>query len=370
MFEQWPPLSDADTASVARIERRKLNSKVRTARVLDSKLRTIGIDVEALDLQVKENQRRKAAEKHEEDEYNKWETRLGKHLGAIVKQQKQDQSETNAKLARTWGLQKDRKMRPEWDLCDPKTHTQFLTGDGALVPGRFGRSDDAVEASRKAQQVSQAGYLDEQRIERERLTAEECASEERYAASDREIVRQRKAIHDEEEQQRRDRHLRLASMNGHLSQLRDAKQTQEKELAHLEGNAHVRNQAESAWLRECRGKERLNGRRVRQEWKGMTPEELKDIRKKQEEQRKEAKKARENDREFEEKCDEQFRQVGSHAKFIHREMKKEKKQSDVRRSEYQKVQQQQYLVRKREEREERLRPGISEDWWPFGKTDR
>ena len=384
MFDQWPPLTEKDKAELARARERCNASVERRGRFLSAKHRTIGVDVAALDRQVAEKRELEREAKEELGRYNDWERLLERRMNTIVQEQRKEKAEMFRSMKRTWDSQTDRTTRPEWDIQDPKNRFTFQVDHsgnpgsmqgkhaGVLVPDNIGvhRNEDVKEHVKQVQKQHAEDFRKqlEARREEERLQQVEAKA---YAVSMDKLLASRARVENDERMERKKRDVAFFEANQGLhefrmnSQEKDLREKKEAEVAHAE------NQAASAYLRECRRKEMgTNGKVVRQEWKGMQPEELAAIRRAQIQQTEENQRRREEEKAENARCEKHAYRVGAHARAIHRDMQKERSTEARKLAAVHQKQHEDFQRRQREEREERLRPGISNTWWPFERSDR
>eukprot|EP01012_Entosiphon_sulcatum_P034823 TRINITY_DN4422_c0_g1_i1.p1 TRINITY_DN4422_c0_g1~~TRINITY_DN4422_c0_g1_i1.p1 ORF type:complete len:391 (+),score=115.46 TRINITY_DN4422_c0_g1_i1:129-1301(+) len=181
---------DAQFASEAGIAKRRQLEEERRQRILDPKLRGIGIDVAALDEQVAEKKRIKEFYKQIDDNYNQQAVTLSKHVSyvhsEIEKSRKQRDVEQNA-FRQT---EQPKETRREWDLNDPKRLGKDLPprlGDddprcGVASLQKF-QGEDLQRQQRAAAQTQQRRRWAQQQVdERDRKKMEELEEARIYAA--------------------------------------------------------------------------------------------------------------------------------------------------------------------------------------------
>ena len=383
MFHQWPPLSAKDEAAAAKSNEKAARSSSRRARFLDAKARTIGVDVAGLDAQLMAHAARAEEEATELERYRSWERSLQKQMESIWQEQRREKSAMFQQMKQVWDRQCDRTIRPEWDLHDPANRCRFLVGNGGgsgeererkgvLTPDRFGvYLNEEVEEKQKALQKMHFKSFQEQ-VERKREEEREEAEQERRNSQEaKRLLHARQRVEEEEMQQRKQRDVELARVNVGLETMRKKWKEEERDAEVQAGSAHADKEASSAFLQECRGKEvGSGGKVVRQEWKGMRPDELAEIRNMQLQQQEQNRMQRKEEKRMETEFDEHFAQVGARAKAIHRDMQRERSSEAKKLAAVHKKQHEEFLKRSEDERHERLRPGISDEWWPFERNDR
>ncbi|XP_014909133.1 RIB43A-like with coiled-coils protein 2 [Poecilia latipinna] len=133
-------------------ERRRNYEAERRGRIFNDKFRTIGVDKEALDLQVIEKLRRKAALKNQEDAHNADVKQYNR--AACLLQRRQEAADRSAHQARAvfWHQNQNPESRREFDLNDPdalkKTESQMV------LPGLLGEDPESgIRQQRQQEQL-------------------------------------------------------------------------------------------------------------------------------------------------------------------------------------------------------------------------
>ncbi|PWA33125.1 hypothetical protein CCH79_00013013 [Gambusia affinis] len=133
------------------VERRRSNETDRRERIFNDKFRTIGVDKEALDLQVIEKLKQKSQLKNQEDAHNAEVQQYNRAAGLLQRRHEEaDRLEHQARAA-FWHQNQNPQSRREFDLNDPaalkKTQSQMV------LPGLLG--EDPESGSRQQRQQEQ-----------------------------------------------------------------------------------------------------------------------------------------------------------------------------------------------------------------------
>ncbi|XP_005795908.1 RIB43A-like with coiled-coils protein 2 [Xiphophorus maculatus] len=132
------------------VERRRNYEADRRERIFNDKFRTIGVDKEALDLQVIEKLRRKAELKNQEDAHDADVQQYNR--AACLLQRRQEKADRSAHQARAafWHQNQNLQSRRDFDLNDPdalkKTESQMV------LPGLLGEDPEAGSRQQRQQE--------------------------------------------------------------------------------------------------------------------------------------------------------------------------------------------------------------------------
>ncbi|KAM4733446.1 RIB43A-like with coiled-coils protein 2 [Anableps anableps] len=152
-------------------ERRQKRETERRARICNEKLRTIGVDKEALDLQLQEKKRLEEAAKREEDAYNADVQQY--HRAACLIQKRQEKETREAEKARADFWHQNQR---------PRNHREFDPDGQILQPSLLG--DDLESTSRQQRQKEQLrDWLIQQQDEQQELRRQREMDELHYNQS-------------------------------------------------------------------------------------------------------------------------------------------------------------------------------------------
>uniref|UniRef100_A0A7S1C7Z1 Uncharacterized protein n=1 Tax=Bicosoecida sp. CB-2014 TaxID=1486930 RepID=A0A7S1C7Z1_9STRA len=174
---------DRHAAKLAREE------AARRKRFLDAKTRTIGIDREALDAQVAEKRRKAREEKEEDAAWAEFGTALVGLAASHEVTLAERKAAEDAELKANWRLQRDPAVRAEWDLNDPEALRKDRpprVGDDDPTCGPSGMQVFEGEDLRKAEREKAAAaaadaVIREQLALKAERAAAEAEEDKRYA---------------------------------------------------------------------------------------------------------------------------------------------------------------------------------------------
>lgn len=129
-----------DLAEAAAIERRRFRELQKQSRVFNARLRTIGFDTEAVDKQIKDRKIQEAIQKASDDAIDTEMKQIDKILCILDERQKRDIQNQNKALNEFRQQYQKPEMRHEFDLYDP----QALKKD---IPARLADSDPRCTVS-------------------------------------------------------------------------------------------------------------------------------------------------------------------------------------------------------------------------------
>lgn len=287
-----------DYKEAAAIERRRNMEEQRKSRIFNAKTRTIGVDLQALDQQIKDRKQQEDYEQKRSDAFAADAVRNDKITQLLEKRQQQDVFELNRAVNEFRMLHQQPDSRREYDLYDP----DYLKKD---KPARVSDDDprcgisslqkfDGEDLNNKARNHYQAEQLREwaleQKREREQAEENQRRADRLYELKMRELDQRAMDLQKAEEECRRAINSAQADYNLALARERQEKERLHKqqelddnmtEIAnHVFGDVLTENPAvaQSAF-----GPHRV----ITDRWKGMTPQQLEDIKKQQELQKRE-----------------------------------------------------------------------------------
>lgn len=182
------------------IDRRRQLELDRRARIFDAKRRTIGIDKDALDMQVLENQRRREAEKAEKQAHDANLLQVGKHLKLLDMDQqrtRRDMEKATKSHFDPMALKFDSKVQParcgdDDPRCGPSSMQQFA-GEDLMREERI-----------RQQQLAQVNFIEQQKFEKALLARTDRDAERAFAEEVKNMTAARNAMEDTEASVRRE----------------------------------------------------------------------------------------------------------------------------------------------------------------------
>ncbi|KAL7398914.1 hypothetical protein ABVT39_016997 [Epinephelus coioides] len=284
------------------VERRRSAEMARKARIYNTRLRVLGLDLDALNKQVQEK-------KHQQNTELQWEKafdKLREHHDEILLQQDIDERENRAALhtdlTQYWATQQRVEDSRDADLkCGLKGAFRFTIPEGELGPASmtiFQGEDTGEEQRRREQMTKTDRDLQAQKEDNERRRMRD---KHRESLMSKELVHQDLKgvqLHALEEECRKATRMALDNYNRALAAERAEKlkeQHRREERENLEEMLHT---ATSDMMTECAEAEQREVERGRptrvliDRWKGMSAEQLSAIQREREEQRLERQKQR------------------------------------------------------------------------------
>ncbi|KAH3820008.1 RIB43A-like with coiled-coils protein 2 [Dreissena polymorpha] len=285
-----------DYKEAAAIERRRNMEEQRKSRIFNAKSRTIGVDVQALQQQIKDKQQQESYERRRGEAFAADAIRNDKISQLLEKRQETDIIELNRALNEFRSLHQQPDSRREFDLYDPdylkKDKPARVSDDdprcGISSIQKFEGEDLNSKARNKYQQEQLREWSIEQQRERDQARRNQQQADHLYELKMRELDQRAMELQSAEEECRRNINLATTDYNNALARERSERERLHKqqelddnmtEIAnHVFGDVLTENPAvaQSAF-----GPHRV----ITDRWKGMSPQQLEDIRKQQEKQR-------------------------------------------------------------------------------------
>ncbi|KAL4227175.1 Protein Tax-1 [Mactra antiquata] len=285
-----------DYKESAAIERRRNMEEQRKSRIFNAKTRTIGVDLQALQQQINDKKQQEDYEKRRADAFATDSIRNDKISQLLEKRQQQDVFELNRALNEFRSLHQQPDSRREFDLYDPdylkKDKPARVSDDdprcGISSLQKFEGEDLNSKARNKYQQEQLREWSIEQKRERDQAKRNQDQADRLYELKMKELDLRAMELQKAEEDCRRNINVATADYNNALKREREEKDRLHKqqelddnmtEIAnHVFGDVLTENPAvaQSAF-----GPHRV----ITDRWKGMSPQQLEDIRQQQEKQR-------------------------------------------------------------------------------------
>ena len=371
MFHQWPKLSEEDSRKSEMLNTKINLKEERRKKFLNDKLRTIGVDKIGLKNQIEEKNELKRQEKNENDKHNLWENSLLKTMNETYQQNLLQKKEIQNNLKSSWDFQRDKSKKQEWEIENPNNLYTFQTGSGILLAENIGTKNEDIKIEEKRKKKIQKEFLNNQIEEKRKILKDEKELEKLEAKRLIEIVNIQNELSNQNNLEKLNRNIETKNFNQKQFETQILKKKEFEREENYLGMKSIEFFNNNVMLNEFRINEcGKNNKIIRQEWKGFSPMELSEIRKIQSQQRKEKKEKNEIEKEENNKIDESYLNFGKKMNNIHFEQNENKLQRLYLNREFLNQQKEEFKERKVIERNEYLRPGIEESWWPFGKSDR
>lgn len=267
-----------DMKSMSKREHRQRQEQVRRERIFNPRVRLIGIDKSALDQHVQEKQYQKLMEQNEEKcfalEQHRQTEAINSELNEVAEEQKRKQCELNE--FRNKFQQKEQTR--DFDLNDPNRLRKMCPSEGLDWLGVDPEYSHRIKLQREQQKSWLQQQIDEKNAIKKNMTEAKKAIETDVLNQDAQI--NEKAWN--ERQQRQKIQSETALYNFKLAQALRAKQMAEKRREEEDNLAEIMNNLSSDMLTESKdygasslwGEARVNTSMYR----GMTDEQLLEIR--------------------------------------------------------------------------------------------
>ncbi|XP_014676884.1 PREDICTED: RIB43A-like with coiled-coils protein 2 [Priapulus caudatus] len=285
-----------DYRQIAAVERRKNREQQRQSRIFNAKVRTIGVDINALDQQVNERKAREEWERQHEAEFSKALERTDNVAVKLQQRQEEDVRDLNKELNKFRLEEQNASTRREFDIYDPdalKKDSPIRTSDGDDKVGisscqMFDGEDLKYKARHKLQQEQLREWTMQQNQAQKEAERSRRESDRLY---ERTIVRlDQQAV----DVARADAECQRAINTSHRDfnatlareKAEEERQLQQRELE--ENTAELMDHVYGDMLTENPdvAKSAFGSHRVIPDrWKGMSPAQVSEIRRMQEMQR-------------------------------------------------------------------------------------
>lgn len=327
-----------DYKEAAAIERRRAMEEERKTRIFNAKTRQIGVDRQAIDQQIFDKKQMEEFEKKRHEAFAADAVRNDKITSMLEKRQEHDVRALNEALNEFRALHQQPSARREWDLYDPdylkKDKPARVHDDdprcGISSLQKFDGEDLNSKARKKFQNEQARKWHEAQMREKTQSKTAQEKADTLYDLKQKELDQRAMDLQAAEENCRKAINMATAAYNDALNKEQNErnrlKQQQDlddkmTEIAnHVFGDILTENPsvAQSAF-----GPHRV----ITDRWKGMSPQQLEDIRKEQERQRAENERLRQEE---ELRNKEWERQATAHARaalMVEREL--ERKRAEI-----------------------------------------
>ncbi|GFS19303.1 RIB43A-like with coiled-coils protein 2 [Elysia marginata] len=330
-----------DYKEASAIERRRAQEEERKTRIFNAKTRQIGIDKQAIDQQMFDKKQMEEYERKRHEAFAADALRNDRIATMLQARQERDQRSLNEALNEFRSLHQQPSSRREWDLYDPdylkKDKPARVHDDdprcGISSIQKFDGEDLNSKARKKFQNEQARSWHEQQMRERDQAKRSQDAADRLYDLKQKELDQRAMDLQKAEEDCRRAINMATADYNQALnneqmerSRLKKQQDLDDKmtEIANnVFGDILTENPAvaQSAF-----GPHRV----ITDRWKGMSPEQLEDIRKQQARQMAENERLRQEE---ELRNREHERQASANARaalLIEREL--ERKRRDIQKA--------------------------------------
>jgi len=305
-----------DMKESAAIERRRQKELERQSRIFNAKIRTIGVDIEAIEQQCAERNWIEGEERRRHEAFAQNMIRNDKICALLQKRQEDDLRKLNVKLNEFRKVYQTPESRKEWDLNDPDAKLKDKPARVSDDDPRCGISslqmflgEDLNDKGRKKLQQEQTREWYKQQM-MEKMQDESNAKQAKYLYDLKAIENDQRAMELARAEQECKRAIKIATtdLNKALSNERAAKLDLERQQEQDDNMTEIANNVFGDMLTEnpnvaqsAFGSHRV----IPDRWKGMSPAELNSIRSTQNNQILEKKRLEEEERQQREAWDKQ-----------------------------------------------------------------
>jgi len=329
-----------DYKEAAAIERRRNQEEHRKSRIFNAKTRLIGVDLQALETQNQDRKQMEDMERKRAEAYAKDAMRNDKIAEMLEQRKTHDVAELSKALDEFRLLHQQPNGRREFDLYDP----EYLKKD---KPARVSDDDprcgpssiqkfDGEDLNNKARTKFQHEQLREwssaQKRERDQADANQKKADHLYELKMKELDQRAMDLHDAEEACRTAIQQATNDYNNALANENEARRDLQKQQELDDNSTELANNIYGDILTEnpavaqsAFGPHRV----VPDRWKGMTPEQIADIRRTQELQRRENERTRQEEELRDQEYERQSSANARAAMLLERE--KERREKDMRK---------------------------------------
>eukprot|EP01105_Mastigella_eilhardi_P015370 TRINITY_DN3510_c0_g1_i1.p1 TRINITY_DN3510_c0_g1~~TRINITY_DN3510_c0_g1_i1.p1 ORF type:complete len:389 (-),score=166.96 TRINITY_DN3510_c0_g1_i1:67-1209(-) len=271
---------EAEEKELRAVERRRQAEKERRERIFNVKRRTVGVDVAALDQQVREKREREERDRQREISFDQYEEEVERQLQRMQQDHEMKKREIAKEIDQ---YRKECQLKDgtrEWDLNNPVTmkNTAALSPDNMPTSSiqNFDGEDLAAKERKKAQQEQLRCWIEQQKQEKQRAQQTEDELERLHALRQHEITERTKEL--DRLQQETKRAMNMADRDYNKA-MADAKSETDKEdlIAHtLQGLDEIQATMQSDFMREdpaAAVSYADSSRVIPQQFKGMSPQQ-------------------------------------------------------------------------------------------------
>nr|XP_058969480.1 RIB43A-like with coiled-coils protein 2 [Pocillopora verrucosa] len=278
-----------DMKESAAIERRRNRELQRQSRIFNARVRTIGIDLNALNEQVQDRTRREVEEERRHNAFAADMTRNDKITVLLQKRQEHDMRELNKAVNEFRQSYQQPYDRREFDLNDPdslkKDKPARVSDDdprcGVASLQKFVGEDLNGKAREKLQQEQAREWIKQQTNEKDQALANQTYADHLYDLKAREMDQRACELASAEADCRRAINMATKDMNQALARERKAKEDADKQQEQDDNFTEISNSVFGDVLTEnpdvaqsAFGPHRV----ITDRWKGMSPAQLAEIR--------------------------------------------------------------------------------------------
>lgn len=329
-----------DYREASAIERRRAMEEQRKSRIFNAKTRTIGIDLQAIEQQVHDRQQMEDRERRRDEAFAADAIRNDKIADLLSKRQQHDVAELNRALNEFRALHQQPNSRREWDLYDPdglkKDKPARVSDDdprcGISSLQKFDGEDLNNKARTKFQNEQLREWSTQQAREKKQAELNQQKADRLYDLKMRELDERACQLQKAEEDCRRAINSATADYNRALANENEVRRNLQRQQEDDDNKTEMANNIYGDFLTEnpATAQSAFGTHRVIPDrWKGMSPEQLAEIRRQQDIQRREKQRLEEEKRLRDEEFDRQ-RQAHARAGML-LEREKDRREKELKK---------------------------------------
>lgn len=328
-----------DYKEAAAIERRRNLEEQRKSRIFNAKTRLIGVDEAALAQQVKDRKQLEQRERQRHEAFAADAVRADLIAELLQRRQEHDIRELNVALNEFRKLHQQPSSRREWDLYDPdglkKDRPARVSDDdprcGMSSMQKFDGEDLNNKARSKFQEEQRRLWAEQQMRERQQAEDNQKKADRLYELKMRELDQRACELQQAEEACRRAITEATKDYNKAQAREQSSRAAVFKQQEDDDKRTEIANLLYGDFLTEnpaCAQSAFGAHRVIPDRWKGMTPEQIAEIRRVQDLQRQEAMRQREEERRRQEEFDRQRVAHAHAAELLQREEERRRRALD------------------------------------------
>ncbi|KAF5398829.1 RIB43A domain with coiled coils 1 [Paragonimus heterotremus] len=326
------------------IEARRQREQERQARIFNARTRIIGIDEQSLKQQIEERKEQEKREKLRDQAYYSDANRNDKIACILQRRQEQDIREINRSLNEFRALHQQPNSRREFDLYDPealkKDRPARVSDDdprcGVSSIQKFEGEDLNSQARNQYQREQMQNWFERQIEERKRAEAAQKEAERLNGLKRRELDQRACELAKAEEECRRAINVAVQRFNAALKTEQEQRKLMKSKQEQDDNMTEICNAIYSDLLTENPAQAISAfgpNRYVADRYKGMSPEQIAEIHKKQQEQIEEKERLKAEEKARDAEWDEQRVKSARLGILLEREIERSKKEIQKRMAE-------------------------------------
>ncbi|PRP88785.1 hypothetical protein PROFUN_00253 [Planoprotostelium fungivorum] len=262
----------------ARIERRRKAEEERKARIYDPKYRTKAVDTDAISEQIRLKNEAKEAERQRDLAFDRERERNDQLLETLVQQREQEKRQVNKMYASQNFQNSPKSTRREWDLNDPAQIYAPEPEELGVSGLRIFEGEDTLVKDRKERQTEQMrDWIQQQAREKLERTKREKEVENMYEQRLKEINERLLSVEEARHRHKQAEMRAEKEYNKAQAELKKERETNQKIDETMHGLHEMHQTASGDFLTENPNQAYNQGKLVTYAYKGMSPDQLRQI---------------------------------------------------------------------------------------------